>query len=129
MKKLLSVILALTMVITMLPVMSGGEKQAQAATEGISNNGLYTIVNAYNGKALTQTDMSSFWANAVVWNTNAMSDLARWTLTERGEYYSMTNSYSGKSMKICGITTGSNCDFNGYDNSNDYKWKLVRINS
>ncbi|MCR5737533.1 MAG: carbohydrate-binding protein [Eubacterium sp.] len=129
MKKLVSMMLVMVLVIAMLPVMDGGEKQAQAATEGISNNGLYTIVNVYNGKALTQTDMSTFWANAVVWNTNAMSDLARWTLTERGEYYSMTNSYSGKSMKICGITTGSNCDFNGYDNSNDYKWKLVRINS
>lgn len=128
-KKFVAMLLVMAMTITMLPVMDEGEKQAQAATEGISNNGLYTIVNAYNGKALTQTDMSTFWANAVVWNTNAMSDLARWTLTERGEYYSMTNPVSGKSMKICGTTAGSTCDFNGYDNSNNYKWKLVRINS
>jgi len=127
-KRLLSALLIVVMTLAMIPAMDGQNK-AEAATAGINNNGLYTIVSAYNGKALTQTDMSTFWANAVVWNTNAMSDLARWTLTERGEFYSMTNVVSGKSMKICGTTAGSNCDFNGYDNSNDYKWKIVPITS
>lgn len=45
-----------------------------------NNGATYTIVSAYNGKAITQTDLSTFYANCVVWNTDAMSDLARWTL-------------------------------------------------
>ena len=126
MKRFFSGILALVMMVAMIP---GFVSSAKAATAGIENNGLYTIVSAYNGKALTQTDMSTFWADAVVWNTNAMSDLARWKLTERGEFYSITNCVSDKSMKICGTNPGDKCDYNGYDNSNNYKWKIVPITS
>lgn len=129
-KKLTSLLLAFVLTIAMLPIMSSSTaNQVNAATAGVTNGETYTIVSAYNGKAITQTDLSTFYANCVVWNTNAMSDLARWKVEERGEYYSFTNIVSGKSMKICGTSNGSTTDFNGYDNSNNYKWKLVPITS
>ena len=103
--------------------------EVSAAVSGITNNATYTLVNVFNGKALTQTNVETFWANAVVWNTDTLSDLARWKLTERDSYYSITNAYSGKSMKICGTDNGNNCDFNGYDNSPNYKWALEPITS
>lgn len=89
----------------------------------------YTIVSAYNGKAITQTDLSTFYANCVVWNTDAMSNLARWTLKETGDYYNITNAVSGKSIKITGKNNGDNMDLNGNDNSDNYRWKLVPITS
>ncbi|MBQ9886136.1 MAG: carbohydrate-binding protein [Lachnospiraceae bacterium] len=128
-KKILSLMLVLCMVMTLVPVYGVSDNKAQAAAAGISNGGTYTIVSAFNGKAITQTDLSTFYANCVVWNTNALSDLAKWRLDERNEYYSVTNIVSGKSMKITGNNDGNNCDFNGYDNSNNYKWRLVPITS
>lgn len=129
-KKVVALLQILFLLVTMLPIMNFSEPvTVDAAVSGITNGGTYKIVSAYNGKAITQTDLSTFYANCVVWNTDAMSDLAKWTLTERGDYYSITNIVSGKSMKITGNSNGDNCDFNGYDNSNNYKWKLVPITS
>lgn len=129
-KKVVALLQILFLLVAMLPVMNFSKTTAvSAAVSGITNGGTYKIVSAYNGKAITQTDLSTFYANCVVWNTDAFSDLAKWTLTERGEYYSITNIISGKSMKITGTGNGDNCDFNGYDNSNNYKWKLQPITS
>lgn len=107
----------------------GSSVEVKGATEGITNGGTYTIVSAYNGKAITQTDLSTFYANCVVWNTDAMSNLARWTLKETGDYYNITNVVSGKSIKITGKNSGDNMDLNGNDNSDNYRWKLVPITS
>ena len=107
----------------------GQNVEVKAATAGITNGATYTIVSAYNGKAITQTDLSTFYANCVVWNTDAMSDLARWTLKETGDYYNITNVVSGKSIKITGKNSGDNMDLNGNDNSDNYRWKLVPITS
>lgn len=129
-KKAVALLQVLFLLVAMLPVINLSKPvTVDAAVAGITNGGTYTIVSAYNGKAITQTDLSTFYANCVVWNTNAMSDLAKWTLTERGDYYSFTNIVSEKSMKITGNNNGDNCDFNGYDNSDNYKWKLVPITS
>ncbi len=125
-RKIIAFLMAVMLVVTPMPVQ---QTKVSAAVSGITNNGTYTIVNVYNGKALTQTDMSTFYANAVVWNTSAISNLSRWKLTERDSYYSFTNIGSDKSMKICGTSAGSTCDFNGYDNSNNYKWALEPITS
>lgn len=129
-QKIVALLQAAFLLVAMLPVMSFSEPEnVNAAVSGITNGGTYKIVSAYNGKAITQTDLSTFYANCVVWNTDAFSDLGKWTLTERGDYYSITNVFSGKSMKITGNSNGSNCDFNGYDNSDNYKWKLQPITS
>lgn len=129
-KKCVALLQVCCLVITLIPAISFSKPETvEASVSGITNNGTYQIVSAYNGKALTYTDLSTFWCNAVVWNNDTQSDLAKWTLTERGEFYSITNIVSGKSMKICGTSNGSNCDFNGYDNSNDYKWTLEPITS
>lgn len=130
MKKLISALLVLVMAITLIPAgFKGSQTDVNAATAGIVNGATYKIVSAYNGKAITHTDLYTFYANCVVWNTNAMSDLARWKVQESGDYYTFTNSYSGKSIKITGNSNGSNLDLNGNDNSNNYKWKLVPITS
>lgn len=129
-KGLLSLFLVLAMIFTLFP--SGGignSVEVKGATEGITNGGTYTIVSAYNGKAITQTDLSTFYANCVVWNTDAMSNLARWTLKETGDYYNITNVVSGKSIKITGKNSGDNMDLNGNDNSDNYRWELVPITS
>lgn len=129
-KKLFSLLLVLTLTITLLPMGGlGNNVDVKAATSGIENGGTYTIVSAYNGKAITQTDLSTFYANCVVWNTDAMSNLARWTLKETGNYYNITNIVSGKSIKITGKNNGDNMDLNGNDNSDNYRWKLVPITS
>ena len=125
-KRFISILLTVVMVSTLGGGMNIGQNvEVKAATAGITNGATYTIVSAYNGKAITQTDLSTFYANCVVWNTDAMSDLARWTLKETGDYYNITNVVSGKSIKITGKNSGDNMDFNGNDNSNNYRWKLV----
>ena len=129
-KKFISLLLVATMIVTFCPNVSIGQSvEVKAATSGITNGATYTIVSAYNGKAITQTDLSTFYANCVVWNTDAMSDLARWTLKETGDYYNITNAVSGKSIKITGKNNGDNMDLNGNDNSDNYRWKLVPITS
>lgn len=129
-KKVVALLQTMFLLVAMLPVMNFSEPaNVHAAVSGITNGGTYKIVSAYNGKAITQTDVSTFWANCVVWNTDAYSDLSTFTFTERDQYYSMTNYVSGKSMKITGNSSGNNCDFNGYDNSNNYKWTLLPITS
>ncbi|MBC5668364.1 hypothetical protein DWW50_11255 [Eubacterium sp. AF15-50] len=129
-KKFISLLLVATMIVTFCPNVSIGQSvEVKAATSGITNGATYTIVSAYNGKAITQTDLSTFYANCVVWNTDAMSNLARWTLKETGDYYNITNAVSGKSIKITGKNNGDNMDLNGNDNSDNYRWKLVPITS
>ena len=129
-KRFISILLTVVMVSTLGGGMNIGQNvEVKAATAGITNGATYTIVSAYNGKAITQTDLSTFYANCVVWNTDAMSDLARWTLKETGDYYNITNVVSGKSIKITGKNSGDNMDLNGNDNSNNYRWKLVPITS
>ena len=91
-KRFISILLTVVMVSTLGGGMNFGQNvEVKAATAGITNGATYTIVSAYNGKAITQTDLSTFYANCVVWNTDAMSDLARWTLKETGDYYNITN--------------------------------------
>ena len=98
-KRFISILLTVVMVSTFGVGMNFGQNvEVKAATAGITNGATYTIVSAYNGKAITQTDLSTFYANCVVWNTDAMSDLARWTLKETGDYYNITNVVSGKSI-------------------------------
>ena len=129
-KRFISILLTVVMVSTFGVGMNIGQNvEVKAATAGITNGATYTIVSAYNGKAITQTDLSTFYANCVVWNTDAMSDLARWTLKETGDYYNITNVVSGKSIKITGKNSGDNMDLNGNDNSDKYRWKLVPITS
>jgi len=129
-KRFISILLTVVMVSTLGGGMNFGQNvEVKAATAGITNGATYTIVSAYNGKAITQTDLSTFYANCVVWNTDAMSDLARWTLKETGDYYNITNVVSGKSIKITGKNNGDNMDLNGNDNSDNYRWKLVPITS
>ena len=129
-KRFISILLTVVMVSTFGVGMNFGQNvEVKAATAGITNGATYTIVSAYNGKAITQTDLSTFYANCVVWNTDAMSDLARWTLKETGDYYNITNVVSGKSIKITGKNSGDNMDLNGNDNSDNYRWKLVPITS
>ena len=129
-KRFISILLTVVMVSTFGVGMNIGQNvEVKAATAGITNGATYTIVSAYNGKAITQTDLSTFYANCVVWNTDAMSDLARWTLKETGDYYNITNVVSGKSIKITGKNNGDNMDLNGNDNSDNYRWKLVPITS
>ena len=129
-KRFISILLTVVMVSTFGVGMNFGQNvEVKAATVGITNGATYTIVSAYNGKAITQTDLSTFYANCVVWNTDAMSDLARWTLKETGDYYNITNVVSGKSIKITGKNSGDNMDLNGNDNSDNYRWKLVPITS
>lgn len=129
-KRFISILLTVVMVSTFGVGMNFGQNvEVKAATVGITNGATYTIVSAYNGKAITQTDLSTFYANCVVWNTDAMSDLARWTLKETGDYYNITNVVSGKSIKITGKNSGDNMDLNGNDNSDKYRWKLVPITS
>ena len=129
-KRFISILLTVVMVSTLGGGMNFGQNvEVKAATAGITNGATYTIVSAYNGKAITQTDLSTFYANCVVWNTDAMSDLARWTLKETGDYYNITNVVSGKSIKITGKNSGDNMDLNGNDNSDNYRWKLVPITS
>ena len=104
-------------------------RKVYAAAEGIANGDTYRIVSAYNGKAITHTDLYTFYANCVVWNTKTTSNLQRWKVEESGDYYTFTNSYSGKGIKIKGNSNGSELDLNGNDGSNNYKWKLIPITS
>ena len=129
-KGVISLLLIFALTLTLLPNGGiGNSVKVEGAVEGITNGGTYTIVSAYNGKAITQTDWSTFYADCVVWNTNAMSDFARWTVKESGDYYTFTNVVTDKSIKITGKNNGDKLDLNGNDNSNNYKWKLVPITS
>lgn len=127
-KKIVSVFIVLAMTITMIPAESLVSRTlVDAATTDIVSGKTYKIVSAYNGKAITQTDWSTFYADCVVWNTDAMSDFARWTVKSTGSYYTFTNVVTSKSIKITGSNTGDKLDLNGNDNSNNYKWKLEPI--
>lgn len=127
-KKLMSVLLVLAMIVTMVPTeLKISQTNVNAATTGIVSGKTYKIVSAYNGKAITQTDWSTFYADCVVWNTDAMSDFARWTVKASGDYYTFTNVVTNKSIKITGNSNGDKLDLNGNDNSNNYKWKLIPI--
>lgn len=129
-KKLVSVLLVLAMTITLIPAnVKTSQVEVNAATTDIVSGKTYKIVSAYNGKAITQTDWSTFYADCVVWNTNAMSDFARWTVNASGDYYTFTNVVTSKSIKITGKNNGDKLDLNGNDNTNNYKWKLVPITS
>ena len=69
-KRFISILLTVVMVSTLGGGMNIGQNvEVKAATAGITNGATYTIVSAYNGKAITQTDLSTFYANCVVWNT------------------------------------------------------------
>ena len=128
--KMISVLLVLVLTLTIVPtefVKSG--MKVQAAVSGITDGETYRIVSAYNGKAITDTDLYTFYSDCVVWTTSAMSDLARWRVKESGDYYTFTNIGSGKSIKITGNSNGDNVDLNGNDNSNNYKWRLIPITS
>lgn len=130
-RKYISIVLIFAIMLAMVPMEGQKDRSSvKAAVSGITNGGTYKIVSAYNGKAITQTDLSSFFADCVVWNTKVMSDVARWKVNESGDYYTLTNAYSGKSMKLDGGSkNGNNIDLNGNDNSSSYKWKLVPITS
>ena len=130
MKKIVSVFLIVAMVISMIPVgIKKSETRVDAAVSGITSGATYKIVSAYNGKAITQTDVSDYWADCVVWNTDAMSDLARWRVEESGDYYTITNIVTNKSIKTTGNSNGDKLDLNGNDNADRYKWKIVPITS
>ena len=127
-KKIISALLVVALIVAMMPMgFMSTSVDVDAAVSGIENGETYRIVSAYNGKAITQTDWSTFYADCVVWNTNAMSDFARWKVRESGDYYTFTNVVTDKSIKITGKNNGDKLDLNGNDNSNNYKWKLVPI--
>ena len=127
-KKLMSVLLVLAMIVTLVPTeLKISQTNVNAATTDIVSGKTYKIVSAYNGKAITQTDWSTFYADCVVWNTDAMSDFARWTVKASGDYYTFTNVVTNKSIKITGNSNGDKLDLNGNDNTNNYKWKLIPI--
>lgn len=130
-KRLMSVLLILALTLTIVPTeFKGNAVEVNAAVSGIINGGTYTIVSAYNGKAITDTDLYNNFSDCKVWNTSAMSNLARWKVKESGEYYTFTNVGSGKSIKIDGDSkNGSNVDLNGNDNSDRYRWRLIPITS
>jgi hypothetical protein len=123
-KQLLSIVMGMTLMVNAIPFFSCEKKveAAQTVTEGV-----YIIESAYNGKAITQTDMSNYYANCVVWNQNSLSDFARFEVKKSGEYYTITNVVSNKTMKICGHNNADTVDFNGNDGQDIYKWKLVPI--
>lgn len=128
--KITSLILIIAMVMSVVPIgISGTKTEIKASVQGIRNGATYKIVSAYNGKAITQTDVSNYYANCVVWNTDAMSDLARWKVEESGDYYTITNVVTNKSMKTTGNNSGDTLDLNGNDGAYRYKWKLVPITS
>lgn len=128
--KITSLILIIAMVMGVVPMgISGTKIEIKASVQGITNGATYKIVSAYNGKAITQTDVSNYYANCVVWNTDAMSDLARWKVEESGDYYTITNVVTNKSMKTTGNNSGDTLDLNGNDGADRYKWKLVPITS
>ena len=123
-------ILVLAMALSILPAgVNSVEKEVKAAVPGIVSGATYKIVSAYNGKAITQTDVSDYWADCVVWNTDAMSDLARWRVEESGDYYTITNIVTNKTMKTTGTNRGDKLDLNSNDNADRYKWKLEPITS
>ena len=130
MKKIISAVLVIALVIAMIPM--GFTKEpvhVKAEVSGIESGATYKIISAYNGKAITQTDVSDYWADCVVWNTDAMSDLARWKVEASGEYYTITNIVTNKTMKTTGTNRGDKLDLNGNDGADRYKWKLVPITS
>ena len=128
--KITSLILIIAMVMSVVPIgISGTKTEIKASVQGIRNGATYKIVSAYNGKAITQTDVSNYYANCVVWNTDAMSDLARWKVEEVGDYYTITNIVTDKTIKPYGFNNGDKLDLNGNDGSDMYQWKLVPITS
>ena len=57
-KRFISILLTVVMVSTLGGGMKIGQNvEVKAATAGITNGATYTIVSAYNGKAITQTDI------------------------------------------------------------------------
>lgn len=128
--KIISFIMAVIMMISVIPAdFSTAKTEVKAAVDGITSGATYKIVSAYNGKAITQTDVSNYYANCVVWNTDAMSDLARWKVEASGDYYTITNVVTDKSIKTTGNNSGDTLDLNGNDGADRYKWKLVPITS
>lgn len=125
-KRLMILCLAVALIITSLPGQNG-LKNVKAEDEGAINDGVYVIQSVYNQKAITQTDVSNYYADCVVWNTDALSDLARFNVKKEGEYYTFTNTVTDKTMKITGKSNGDKLDFNGNDGTDIYKWKLVPI--
>ena len=123
-KRLLSVALGVTLLLNVIPYFSCA-KNVEAA-DSVAE-GTYIIESAYNGKAITQTDMSNYYANCVVWNQDSLSDFARFEIKKSGDYYTITNIVSNKTMKICGHNNADTCDFNGNDGQNIYKWRLEPI--
>lgn len=127
-KKIVALLQIICLSVVMIPATTfSGGVHVQAAVEGIVNGATYRIVSAYNGKAITQTDVSNYYADCVVWNTDAMSDLARFRVEESGDYYTITNIVTDRTMKITGNNNADKLDFNGNDGTDIYKWKLVPI--
>lgn len=129
-KRFIAFLQVVCLLIAALPVMNVSKPEVvNAAVSGIENGATYKIVSAYNGKAITQTDVSNYYADCVVWNTDAMSDLARWKVEESGDYYTIKNVVTGKAIKTYGNNSGDKLDLNSDDGADRYKWKLVPITS
>lgn len=131
-RRWISALLVLALTLTMMPTgFKSAEVEVNAAVAGITNGGTYKIVSAYNGKTIIDKDLYENYTDCVVWNANAMSDLAKWTVKESGDYYTFVNIVSKKGIKVDGDSkNGGNVDLNnGNDNSDRYKWKLVPITS
>lgn len=129
-RKMISALLVIVLAVTMMPIGLVKESvKVNAAVSNIENGATYKIVSAYNGKAITQTNVSDYWADCVVWNTDAMSDLARWKVEESGTYYTITNIVTNKTMKTTGTERGDKLDLNSNDGADRYKWNIVPITS
>jgi len=60
-KKFISLLLVATMIVTFCPNVSIGQSvEVKAATSGITNGATYTIVSAYNGKAIPRLTFQHF---------------------------------------------------------------------
>lgn len=127
-KRIMAVFVAMIMTIISVPIYQG-DVNVNAVENEVLEEGIYTIESAYNGKAITQTDVSNYYADCVVWNTKAMSDLARFRVKKSGNYYTFTNVVTDKAMKITGNKNADKLDFNGNDGTDIYKWEVVPITS
>lgn len=77
MKKIISAVLVIALVIAMIPM--GFTKEpvhVKAEVSGIESGATYKIISAYNGKAITQTDVSlSFRQRKIVMVKRCMPKL------------------------------------------------------
>jgi len=76
-KKIVAMLQVVFLLGAMLPITTFETSEVQAAVSGITNGGSYMIVSAYNGKAITQTDLSMFYDQIFNNNVVAMKDAAK----------------------------------------------------